>query len=143
MANDRSAPRTPKGPGLTRQGLRLSEPARSRPIPLGGVPDGMDLSLICLDGDTLQFAGANHALYLLRSQIDMGMLRTAYPDAPWTQHQKHQLLEIPGDPQPIGKHPTNNPYKTHQLSATGRRSFLFIHHLIYLPAKTPHQNVNL
>jgi len=85
----------------------------------GGVPDGMDISLCCLEGNTLTFAGANHSLYLVRPEGPSSQaLIEALPNAKTMTVQGNCLFEIRGDKQPIGKHPTNNAYTSHTLQLT-------------------------
>ncbi len=56
--------------------------------------DGMDISLIAVDGYKLQFAGANNPLWILRNG---------------------ELIEIKGDKQPIGKHVQMMPFTNHEV----------------------------
>jgi serine phosphatase RsbU (regulator of sigma subunit) len=58
------------------------------------VKDGMDISLISIEGHHLQFAGANNPLWILRDG---------------------ELIEIKGDKQPIGKHIQMTPFTNHQF----------------------------
>ncbi len=58
------------------------------------VKDGMDIALCSLDGNKLQYAGANNPLWIIRNG---------------------EILEIKADKQPIGKYAANNPYTTHSI----------------------------
>lgn len=56
------------------------------------VRDGMDVSLVCLNGNTVQWAGANNPLWLVRNG---------------------ELIEYKPDHQPIGKYAHSTPFTTH------------------------------
>ncbi|MEL6534071.1 MAG: SpoIIE family protein phosphatase [Bacteroidota bacterium] len=82
----------------------------------GGVPDGMDISLCCLEGNTLTFAGANHSLYWVRPEGPSSQrLAETRPELKTLTGSGNCLFEIKGNKQPIGKHPTNIAYTAHTL----------------------------
>jgi len=58
------------------------------------VKDGMDVALCSLQGNKLQYAGANNPLWVIRNG---------------------EILEIKADKQPIGKYAENKPYTTHNV----------------------------
>lgn len=61
------------------------------------VKDGMDIALCSLHGNTLQYAGANNPLWIIRKG-------------------SQEIEEIKADKQPIGKTENPKPYTTHTLS---------------------------
>jgi len=63
------------------------------------VKDGMDIALCSLEGNKLQYAGANNPLWIIRTS----------PDG----RQDGELLETKADKQPIGKFDKQTPYTTH------------------------------
>jgi serine phosphatase RsbU (regulator of sigma subunit) len=58
------------------------------------VKDGMDIALCALNGNTLQYAGANNPLWIIRNG---------------------ELIEIKGDKQPIGKFIKPKPFTAHAI----------------------------
>ena len=58
------------------------------------VKDGMDIALCTINGSTLQYAGANNPLWIIRNG---------------------ELIETKPDKQPIGKFDKQTPYTTHQF----------------------------
>lgn len=58
------------------------------------VKDGMDIALCSIEGKTLEYAGANNPLWIIR---------------------KGELIEVKADKQPIGKFEKATPYKTHHI----------------------------
>lgn len=68
------------------------------------VKDGMDIALCVLSGTTLQFAGANNPLWLVRKGSDT-------------------VEEIKGDKQPIGKYRASVPFASHQLEVNPGDTF--------------------
>jgi len=58
------------------------------------VRDGMDIALCSLDGNKVEYAGANNPLWLIR---------------------KGELIELKGDKQPIGKYAKEEPFNTYEL----------------------------
>lgn len=58
------------------------------------VKDGMDIALCVLDGDSLEYSGANNSLWLFRN---------------------NELIELKGDRQPIGKYSDAKPYTIHKV----------------------------
>jgi serine phosphatase RsbU (regulator of sigma subunit) len=58
------------------------------------VKDGMDIALCSLEGNKLQYAGANNPLWIIRNQ---------------------EIIEIKADKQPIGKYAENKTYTTHNI----------------------------
>ena len=74
----------------------------------GGVEDnrdGMDMSLarIQLDNNEVQWAGANNSLYIVQ---ELDGLKPG----------EKKLIEIKGDKQPIGFHPSSTPFTNHRFS---------------------------
>lgn len=61
----------------------------------GGNRDGMDISLCVIDNDTLQFAGANNSLWLIRNR---------------------ELIELKADKQPVGIYSGDpKPFTLHEI----------------------------
>lgn len=61
-----------------------------------GGKDGMDMAFCCIDGNRLQFAGANLPIYLVRGS---------------------EFLEVKGDKQPVGFQPSpESPFATKEIS---------------------------
>lgn len=60
------------------------------------VKDGMDIALCSLEGNTLQYAGANNPLWIIRKGAK-------------------EIEEIKADKQPIGKYSEPTPYNTHTI----------------------------
>lgn len=58
------------------------------------VKDGMDISLVCLEGNSIKWSGANNPLWLIRNG---------------------ELIVYKPDHQPIGKHTISTPFKTHTI----------------------------
>lgn len=58
------------------------------------VKDGMDIGLCALKGNAIQFSGANNPLWLIRD---------------------HELIEVKGDKQPVGKFIYSTDFNTHSL----------------------------
>jgi len=76
------------------------------------VKDGMDMALCVLEGNQLQFSGANNPLWLLRKDA--------------TEIEVHK-----GDKQPIGKYVTNIPFQNHTIHLEeGDSIYLFTDGLI-------------
>ena len=76
------------------------------------VKDGMDIALCSLNGNILEFAGANNPLWLIR--------KSDYGDA------RIEILETKGNKQPIGKFDNLLPYTTHRLTLNeGDTFYLF------------------
>ena len=59
------------------------------------VNDGMDISLCAINGNQLEFAGANNPVWIVRNG---------------------ELIEAKGDRQPIGKYDKAKPFTTHQFT---------------------------
>ena len=77
--------------------------------------DGMDMSLarIQLDNNELQWAGANNSIYIINS-------------ADSSQGSERTLVEIKGDKQPIGFHPSSKPFTNNTVQlTTGTLLYLF------------------
>jgi serine phosphatase RsbU (regulator of sigma subunit) len=70
------------------------------------IKDGMDISLIRINGDKIQWAGANNPLWIIKST----------PDELDKQKGNLKLEEIKGDKQPIGKTDHPIPFTTHTLA---------------------------
>ena len=60
-----------------------------------GVRDGMDIALCVIEGETLQYAGANNPLWLIRN---------------------NELFEFKADKQPVGNFEHPKPYQTHEIA---------------------------
>jgi len=73
------------------------------------VKDGMDIALCSLNGNILEFAGANNPLWLIR--------KSDYGDA------SIEILETKGNKQPIGKFDNLLPYTTHTLKLNDGDTF--------------------
>lgn len=58
--------------------------------------DGLDIALIRIKNNTLDFAGANNPLWIISDVND-----------------KKELIELPPDKQPIGSHPNPKPFTLH------------------------------
>jgi len=58
------------------------------------VSDGMDIAFCSIEGNVLEYSGANIPLWIFKNGV---------------------LYEYKADKQPIGKHVTNNKYKTHKI----------------------------
>jgi tetratricopeptide (TPR) repeat protein len=58
------------------------------------VQDGMDIALCSIEGNKLQYAGANNPLWVIR---------------------KNEIIEIKADKQPIGKYANSTPYSNHEV----------------------------
>ena len=84
---------------------RLREHVKSAMGKKGG-RDGMDMAFCCIDGDKLEYAGANLPLYILR---------------------KAELIEVKGDKQPVGFQPApEKPFETsHFTLEKDDRIYLF------------------
>ena len=77
--------------------------------------DGMDMSLAIIDNDTLelQYAGAFNPLFIFRKRdID---LDDYFSELVTMTSDKHNLIEIKGDRQPIAIHDKESDFKTHSL----------------------------
>ena len=61
------------------------------------VQDGMDVALCSLEGEKIQYAGANNPLWIIRKD-------------------SKEVEEIKADKQPIGKYDAPKPYTTHELT---------------------------
>ena len=59
------------------------------------VQDGMDIALCAIEGNKLNYAGANNPLWIVR---------------------KNTIIEIKADKQPIGKYDNSSPYTNHELT---------------------------
>ncbi len=59
------------------------------------VKDGMDIALCSIEGNNLEYAGANNPLWIIRN---------------------NELIEIKANKQPIGKFDNPEPYTTHQVA---------------------------
>jgi serine phosphatase RsbU (regulator of sigma subunit) len=59
------------------------------------VMDGMDIALCVLNGDELEFSGANNPLWIYR---------------------ENELIELKGDRQPVGNYFDSKPFTTHKFS---------------------------
>ena len=83
--------------------------------------DGMDLSLVVWDPNTrtVDFAGANNPLYIIRENATPLQRITGETFEPNLEEEGKHLYEIKGDKQPIGylseRH--NQPFSTHKLKA--------------------------
>jgi len=64
-------------------------------VPFAEVVDGMDISLCSIEGNKLQWAGANSPLWIIR---------------------KGELLETLPNRQPIGEYPSPKPFLTHEIT---------------------------
>lgn len=77
------------------------------------VKDGMDISLICIENNKLQFAGANNNFYLFRkgkSEIGIAKIENTY-----FEEFDLSLLEFKPDKQPIGKYALTENYNCVEL----------------------------
>ncbi len=71
------------------------------------VKDGMDISLIKISGNTIQWAGANNPLWILR-------------------HDASEMDILPPHKQPVGQHPAPVDFPTHTFQCTaGDQLYLF------------------
>jgi len=74
--------------------------------------DGMDIALVRLipnkTGVTLQFAGANNPLWVIKG-------RGTGDGGQWTRDGGQQLIEIKADKQPIGQYEVMSPFTLHEL----------------------------
>jgi len=78
--------------------------------------DGMDIALFIIDKDheKLQFAGANHPLYLIRrKELIKGEELESYASL---ETEDFQLFELKGDKQPIGIHWEENKFTNHTFA---------------------------
>jgi serine phosphatase RsbU (regulator of sigma subunit) len=75
------------------------------------VKDGMDIALCCLDNENgiLEYAGANNPLWLLKNATD-SIGKDLIPDL-----DKHQLIEIKPNKQPIGSYFKVEPFTNHRI----------------------------
>ncbi len=91
------------------------------------VRDGMDMSLIMMDKDTntLEFAGANNPLYIIRKK-GIPLIVNGEEKDPVMENDSHYLFEIKGEKQPIGALEDRHKFTNHVLSIEkGDRFFLF------------------
>lgn len=68
------------------------------------VKDGMDIALCAIEGNTLKYAGAHNPLWIIRKD-------------------SHEVEEIKGHKQPIGKYGEATPYTTHTIQLSEGDSF--------------------
>ncbi|HET6243355.1 MAG: SpoIIE family protein phosphatase [Bacteroidetes bacterium] len=66
------------------------------------VKDGMDIALCRLQGNKLQYAGANNSLWIISKEDES--LTNAF-----------KITEIKADKQPVGKHVQRKPFKNHEI----------------------------
>lgn len=88
------------------------------------VNDGMDIALCCYNKKTnsLQFAGANNPLWLIRPLEGNGTTESDFID----EEAGKILQEFRGDKQPVGRHYVKSPFRTHQVDVQkGDQLFLF------------------
>ncbi len=78
------------------------------------VKDGMDIALCSLDGNKLEYAGANNPLWIVRhAELDAASEKEQIPNQ--VRNDEYELIEIKADKQPIGKYAENKPYTTHKI----------------------------
>ena len=78
------------------------------------VKDGMDIALCSLDGNKLEYAGANNPLWIVRhAELDAASEKEQIPNQ--VRNDEYELIEINADKQPIGKYAENKPYTTHKI----------------------------
>lgn len=86
------------------------------------VKDGMDMALCCIDTDnnTLEYAGANNPLWIIR---DANEKKLPYKT---TRFGALNLVEIKADKQPIGHHIDSRPFTNHKIELLSNdRLYLF------------------
>jgi serine phosphatase RsbU (regulator of sigma subunit) len=82
------------------------------------IKDGMDIALckLNLQNMTLQYAGANNALYVVRDNQLLSELETVFEDRiQKNESTKTTLLEIKADKQPIGKYDYRKPFANRKI----------------------------
>ncbi len=80
--------------------------------------DGMDIALYIIepDGKTLQFAGANNPLYIIRKNENDNFPQTDNKLISITNNDKFSLIQIKGDKMPIGNFKAIHPFTNHTLT---------------------------
>jgi len=100
------------------------------------VRDGMDISLCSFNLSesselsekyTIQWAGANNPLWIIRSLRHCGLdPQSDHEITGQARNDEHKIIEIKPDKQPIGKYLTNKPFTNHEIEVMkGDRLYLF------------------
>lgn len=73
--------------------------------------DGLDITFCAIKENTLFYSGANNPLWVIRNVSS----QSEFDDKVTLKNEKHKLVEIPADKQPIGIHPTPSPFTVKTL----------------------------
>ncbi|MBI2280851.1 MAG: tetratricopeptide repeat protein [Bacteroidetes bacterium] len=87
------------------------------------VKDGMDISLCVLEGNRLQWAGANNPLWIIRPTRHWGLdpesvnelAGQSQNDDNQNRNEDYKFIEIKPNKQPIGKYSYSTPFHSHTL----------------------------
>lgn len=80
------------------------------------VRDGMDIALLAIEGNQLQYAGAFNPLWIVRKTIDNpNVIKDLSTPVEMTSNE-YELIEIKADKQAVGAHSRHLPFTTHNYT---------------------------